>query len=143
LAPQYAIKSGSAILIGDYIHIFSANNRNVPFYKFNTITQSFEKTTASCSEYIVDGWGAAYQDVDKVIVLWNAYRFDYVAPQDPLIVLDNLQIIPTSSSNIFNLINTDTIKAEIGVKAVFKGNADNIGEQVEAALHNGTNWVTI
>jgi hypothetical protein len=56
---------------------------------------------------------------------------------------DTLQIHSNLDKNKFNLINTDTIKAEIGVSKVYKGNADGIGESVEAALHNGTNWVTI
>jgi hypothetical protein len=61
----------------------------------------------------------------------------------PVVETDTLQVQSTLDKNIFNLINTDTIKAEIGVNAVYKGNADGVGEQVEAALHNGTDWVTI
>ena len=56
---------------------------------------------------------------------------------------NNLHLLSAMGNNKFNLINTDTIQAEIGVSKVYKGNADGIGEQVEAALHNGTSWVTI
>ena len=56
---------------------------------------------------------------------------------------DTVQIQSTPDKNIFNLINTDNMQVEIGVMSVLKGNADGIGEQVEAALHNGTSWVTI
>lgn len=64
---------------------------------------------------------------------------------DLVSLLENgtLQILPSLTNNTFNLINTDTAQVEIGVNAVYKGNADGIGEQVEAALHNGTSWVTI
>jgi hypothetical protein len=69
------------------------------------------------------------------------YRF---TPSMSIIVaVDNLQIHSTFEKNKFNLINTDTAQVEIGVNAVYKGNADGIGELVEASLHNGTSWVTI
>jgi hypothetical protein len=56
---------------------------------------------------------------------------------------DALLMHSTLDKNIFNLINTDNAQVEIGVIAVYKGNADGIGEQVKASLHNGTSWVTI
>ena len=56
---------------------------------------------------------------------------------------NNLQIVPSFGNNKFKLINTDTAQVEIGVDKVYKGNADGIGEEVEASLHNGTSWETI
>lgn len=56
---------------------------------------------------------------------------------------NNLQILPTYSSNKFNLINTDTAQVEIGVNKVYKGNADGVAEEVEAALYKDNSWVTI
>jgi N-acetylneuraminic acid mutarotase len=54
-----------------------------------------------------------------------------------------LQLIPHSGDNVFRLINTDTAQVEIGVEKVYKGNANGIAEGVEAALHDGSSWVTI
>ena len=64
---------------------------------------------------------------------------------DLIAVLDEgkVQILSDITTNTFNLINTDTAQVEIGVNKVYKGNADGIAEEVEAALHNGTSWVTI
>lgn len=52
-------------------------------------------------------------------------------------------IIPHSTENKTPLINTDTVKVEIGVDKVYKGNADGIGEDVEAALFKDGAWTTI
>lgn len=56
---------------------------------------------------------------------------------------NNLHILSSLTGNSFKLINTDTAQVEIGVNKVYKGNADGIAEEVKAALHNGTSWVTI
>lgn len=72
----------------------------------------------------------------------NAYKF--TAPLgDMLLDEGKIQIIPTTSKNVFSIINDGNQKTEIGVSKVYKGNADGIGEEVEAALHNGTEWVNI
>jgi hypothetical protein len=54
-----------------------------------------------------------------------------------------LCIIPKAEANIFPFINTDTVRAEIGVDKVFKGNENNEGEEVEAALYKDGAWTTI
>ena len=45
----------------------------------------------------------------------------------------------TKSKNIFNLFSN----VEIGIEAVYLGNADGNGERVDAYLHNGTEWVEV
>ena len=61
------------------------------------------------------------------------------------VAVDNgkLFIYPSLDSNRFPLINTEAVKVEIGVSAIYKGNADNIGEYVEAALYKDGEWTTI
>ena len=73
-------------------------------------------------------------------VLSTIYRF-----AEGFIVLSNdtLQIVPGDKTNVFPFINTDAVRAEIGVAEVYKGNADGIGEEVEAALYKDGSWVTI
>ena len=56
---------------------------------------------------------------------------------------DTLQIIPNDKMNVFHLINIDTIRVEIGVQTVYKGNANNEGELIEAALYKDGAWTTI
>ena len=85
--------------------------------------------------------GISYTDsysgkVDTII------RFDPV--QYALVLTEGkIQIVPKDNENIFRFINTDTVKAEIGVDKVYKGNADGHGELVEAALYKDGAWTNI
>ena len=45
-------------------------------------------------------------------------------------------------NNIFDVVPTPT-RVEIGIKNVYKGNADNLAEFVDAYLHDGVQWVNI
>ena len=56
---------------------------------------------------------------------------------------DVLHISPHAEENIFSLINADTVKVEIGVDSVYKGNAEGIGEKVESALYKDGAWTNI
>lgn len=58
-------------------------------------------------------------------------------------VATNELFILSALRNYFSIVKTDNIDVELGISGVFKGNADGIGEEVEASLHNGTSWVTI
>ena len=52
-----------------------------------------------------------------------------------------LQIV--NGENNFSLINTEEMKIEIGVGRVYKGNADGLGEKVEACLFKDDAWTII
>jgi N-acetylneuraminic acid mutarotase len=54
-----------------------------------------------------------------------------------------MQIIPHATKNIFTFINSSAVRAEIGVERVYKGNEDNGGEPVEAALYKDGSWTKI
>jgi hypothetical protein len=56
---------------------------------------------------------------------------------------DTLRIRPSLTENLFNIINTDTAKIEIGVNEIYKGNANNEAEKAEAALYKDGAWTTI
>ena len=73
-------------------------------------------------------------------VLSTIYRF-----AEGFIVLSNdtLQIVPGDKTNVFPFINTDAVRAEIGVVEVYKGNENNHAEPVESALYKDGEWVTI
>lgn len=90
-----------------------------------------------CGEIFLFGGDSG---VDAVTRTDTIYKFTNIAT----VLAENTMFVQSSDKgDKFNLINTDTAQVEIGVKAVYKGNADGIGEQVEASLHNGTSWVTI
>lgn len=54
-----------------------------------------------------------------------------------------LQLIPSQDANIFPLISIDPLVVEIGVDKVYKGNSENIAEEVPAALYKDGAWVDI
>ena len=56
---------------------------------------------------------------------------------------NTIQLIPSVSQNVFSFINTPSLEVNIGVGEVYKGNADGIGEPVEAALYKYGAWATI
>ena len=132
---------GCAVLIGDYIHILSMSARDKPLWKFNLTNQDFELSAVAPSFYLENN--ATYVEGNKAIVINSTKALEYIAPQDPMIGNGIVQIVTSLSSNLFNLINAGNMQVEIGVQSVLKGNAEGIGETVEAALHNGTSWVTI
>jgi hypothetical protein len=87
------------------------------------------------SVYIMGGYYTNFTNSYEV------YKFGY----EELISLaeDNLQIVNSQIKNKFSLVNEDKYAINIGIDKVYKGNADGIGEEVDAALYNGTEWVNI
>lgn len=80
-------------------------------------------------------------DIYSFVEFENAYVFGY----EQLVSLAEgaLQLISTSTKNLFPLINTETVKVETGVVCAFKGNANGVGEAVETAIYKDGAWETI
>jgi N-acetylneuraminic acid mutarotase len=144
----------SCSIINDYIFLFGAHRyeealaKNI--YKFDPSNESLTTCNVTMPHIKRLGAFAAKVTENTVQILGGYYNssnskdvFLFTYGEDLVLSSDTLQIVPTPDKNIFNLINTDNMQVEIGVMSVLKGNADGIGEQVEAALHNGTSWVTI
>ena len=55
---------------------------------------------------------------------------------------NNIEVI-TAYKNFFNIINSNSMKVEIGVDSVLIGNEENHAKVCEAYLHNGTDWQQI
>ena len=55
----------------------------------------------------------------------------------------SLYVKPSTEDNIFPVVKTGSMSFEIGVDSVYKGNAEGIGEPVEAVLYKDGEWVTI
>lgn len=62
---------------------------------------------------------------------------------DPMLNRGILQICPKDGKAIVKVANTNALTLDVPVNKVYKGNNSNIGEQVEARIHNGNAWVTI
>ena len=70
----------------------------------------------------------------------DMYKFEALSM---LLAENAIQIYPTLEKNMFRIVNTQTVRIDIGVKSVFKGNTENVGEEVEAALYQDGEWVNI
>ncbi len=125
------------LYIGQNIYCFSPENET--FTALNaTLTNSKANAHIAVTEekmYIVGGQKSS-SGADTAI-------YSVTVGMIPVLSADTLQVQSVLDKNIFYLINTDAIKAEIGVKKVYKGNAMGVGEEVEAALYKGLSWVTI
>lgn len=55
----------------------------------------------------------------------------------------NIAIIQSEKGSVFPIIATDTIHVQIGIKKVYKGNADNIGEKINVAIYKDGTWTNI
>ena len=115
------------VIYRNYVSLFDLVSETV-----TVLLQSNEISSGICAEWN-DG-----------LSIGSVSDIKFFSPGVSILLPSNvLQIHSNLNRNIFNLINTDTAQVEIGVNAVYKGNADDIGEQVSAALHNGTEWVNI
>lgn len=136
--PVY-LSDGCAATIAKSIFVFGYSNKILCF----DIEAETIKTLSATMPNTLNYPGALATEDDKIYIVSD--KSPYCFSLDMKVVLDNgtLQIQSAFAENLFNLINTDTAQVEIGVNAVYKGNADGIAEVVEASLHNGTSWVTI
>ena len=74
--------------------------------------------------------------------------YGWVYEYDPpighmLLDKDRLQILSSPGENPFMVINHNSVKAEIGVSEVYKGNELGYGERTEASLYKDGDWITI
>ena len=74
--------------------------------------------------------------VDRVSVLMNAILV-------PLVESGTLYIKNEGKKNAVPIVKAGGFEVEIGVDSVYKGNAEGIGEPVEAALYKDGEWATI
>lgn len=118
----------------------------------NTVLSTTDLFGESCAFYgsvFVEYKGVLYifygshnNNLTPTNIRKNVHEFRLAVTE---VLLDNgtMKIKTTAEKNHFDLINTDTARVEIGVDAIYKGNADGIGDPVESALYKDGEWVTI
>lgn len=135
-----ALMEDTILILGGYwsnsIYLFDCNSETI-----TTLSVKLPENKYMASMGVLDNSVWLYCGLDGYSNSSNTILFTF--GMSVILSADILQVQSTLDRNIFNLLNTDNMKVKMGVNAVFKGNADGIGEQVEAALHNGTSWVTI
>jgi N-acetylneuraminic acid mutarotase len=153
-----------AATVGDNIYIFGgqataigSGNQNTDVYVFNTVSQKVRKASIDI-EFTVGS--ACFTYGDKIYIAGGCQYWTSSSPYAnggnisvkevttatdfPLAENDMFIRIPTTATdNIFYLVNTENVKIENGIQTVYKGNADGIGEPVEAALYKNGAWTNI
>ena len=128
-----------AAAVGTKVYLF--DHRSVFIYDTGTLTISRADNTpfAGTTAYVAAA-------VDKKIYLFDYFDEDFnhlntinVFDTVPALAESNLLIDARGNDNMFNLMpNT-----EIGINAVYLGNANGQGEKVAAALYKDGAWVEI
>lgn len=132
-----------------------ANYRNTEVYVFDTQTQTIATTSltahfavgASCFTYndkIYIGGGCLYWQSTEPLAKDSTRSFKEIVSEVDFDLMNNeMFILLNESKNPCKLINSPIGSLECGVSEVYKGNADNEGERVEALLYQNDTWVTI
>lgn len=150
------IVHGSRIyLIGGYLagRINNYNNHcnfdNI--WCFDACTETITECTTRLPEIRIGGGGVCIGDVMYYLGGLKSNN-TYGSPAtnvlkytlDKCEVADsNLLIVPSINRDKVKLINVDSTQIELGVAKVYKGNAENIGELVEAYLYKNGAWTLI
>ena len=132
--------------VGNKIYLFGGRNKNT----HNTIfvfDASTETITTSETTLPTVCYSMSCASVGNKIYLFGGYGSNYLNTINQFslthdLTENNIEII-TAYKNFFNVINTDTMKIEIGVNSVLIGNAENQAENCEAYLHQNDTWVQI
>lgn len=143
------ILSRQCVAVGTKIYIFGTTGTSKSIYRYDTELKELKKLDA-VSAYPFAGATATLMG-NRVYILGgyadgvNLTRVEcFTIGEDEIQVPSGtLSIIPKTDGNTFPIVNGDTTKIELGVKSVFKGNADGVGEPIEAALYKDGTWTTI
>lgn len=146
-----AICHQASIKVGSYVYLFGgiadtgfATTASGSVWRYDLDTETI--TALPSMNAAKKGVHSAVAVGDVGYIFGGEMTADIVEFQPNLttpLATNNLHILSNTTNNKFNIINTNTAQVEIGVNKVYKGNADGIAEETEAALYNGTEWVTI
>lgn len=145
--PLYRV--ASAILNG-CIYLFGGQDEADAIcdtvYCFDPATETLEQIFPNLP-YALAGHQSAVSVGDQVYIIGGTPNCDKILKFNASVAValnpNEVQILSTLETNNFPLIDTEAVKVEIGVRKVYKGNADGVGEPVEAALFKDGAWTTI
>jgi hypothetical protein len=142
---------GSASTTFKGIHVINIEGSTVDTMTDEEIRESLEFPYGCCF------YGSSGVALNSKIYVFYGYKLNNMtssngitdvitfetAGSELLIPSGTLQISLHKSKNIFSLIDNETMKIDIGVDKVYKGNSDGVGEQVETAIYQNDSWTTI
>ena len=141
---------GMAESIGSCIYFFGGRITtpsvvsSQEIYKFNTATKIIETLSVSLPVAL---YGSAHEVYGQQIFIFGGSAgtlittiFNFVSSF--VLTQNDILVLQDQTQNIFDLLSAPT-RVQIGVKNVYKGNASNKAEFVDAYVHNGTDWVNV
>ena len=143
------ISNRQCVAVGTKIYIFGTTGTSKSIYRYDTELKELKKLDAVSAYPLASATATLVGN--RVYILGGSAdgvrltRVEcFTIGEDEIQVPSGtLSIIPKTDGNTFPIVNGDTIKIELGVKSVFKGNADGVGEPIEAALYKDGTWTTI
>jgi hypothetical protein len=151
------LKGCVASFIGDFVYLIGGyNSKLIVRADLTTVTGSTLKaeiTPLQTHEKI--GWASCVTVGNKTYIFGGSNSGSMtISPIDevnvysqatpvPAVEEGALYVKPQTKNNIFPIVRGNGIEVEIGVDTVYKGNAEGIGETVEAALYKDGEWVSI
>lgn len=149
-----SISSSAAIAAGTKVYIFgggmvtTSSTPSDTILMFDSETNTFT-TLDTRTPVGANGMGITLLD-SKIYLVGGRYHFNsgccynsiYELPLTTPLAQGDVWIQTDMVSNFFPLISGETA-IETGIYHVYVGNADNVMEEVEAYIYNGSKWVQI
>ena len=133
--------------VGTKIYLFGGYSGSSYLSKINVFDTTSGTLTALSASLSISAYKMACAAVGTKIYLFGGKGNSYLSTVNKFTITISLTsghiLIASSQSNLFDLISSDSVQIESGVQNVYKGNASNEAELVDAYLHNGTNWVNV
>lgn len=138
--------------LGDYIYAISGRRdcriRRINVEDFTVETLPFETpvyfANTACAtigdKIYIFGGNALGESGSKITDSVYVFNKNTIVPS---IKADSLYVKPNTDGNLWSMMKSSGINVQIGVDSVYKGNADGIGEPVEAALYKDGTWTPI
>ena len=147
ILPTKTFFSGTAS-VGTKIYMFGGQITTAPYSiktinVFNTETSAIETLSITLP---IETRSVGVASVGTKIYLFGGYGSSYLNTIHEFVVafnLENGKMLITNGDNLWQMLNTDTVTAEIGVKDVYIGNADGVAEKVPSALYKDGAWVEL
>lgn len=143
------ISSRQCVAVGTKIYIFGTSGTSKSIYRYDTELKELKKLDAVPAYPITSATATLMGNRVYILgghadgVRLTRVECFTIGEDEIQVPSGTLSIIPKTDGNTFPIINGDTTKIELGVKSVFKGNADGVGEPIEAALYKDGTWTTI
>ena len=130
--------------VGKYLYVFKYPLKEIWRLDLSSDGNTFERL-----DVLYDGselQGNAVTNGEDIYVLGrNTSKFVryQTIKKLPMVDENSLFVKVSPNATVFPIINTEAAKIEVGIGGAYKGNANGIGEKVEAAIYKNDTWTNI